>query len=351
MLRRLPSLLAVATIVWAAGHAPAFCNEHLMAVNEIFPGTPADPNAQYVMLRMTAFNQGFVNGSFIEVQGPTGAILGRFGTFTHNMAVAGTAGCVYPACPAILIGTARAQTLFGLTLDQVVDGEAGRVALPLAGGRVCFRIATGYTDCVSYGAYTGPSTITPGANTCDTDFGTPAGALSLGFALARRQFFCPGKDSSVDFRIQFPRPVTNAGTNANVDSDNDTLIDVLDCADADPGTQYFPIETSNLLVGGPPTSVSWTSQNATTGTSTRYDVVTGSLGDLLASRDYSAASCMASAVNGSSTLDPAPNPPAGSGIYYLVRAKNNCGPGTYGDSTLAVDPRDALDSPGTIPCP
>jgi hypothetical protein len=352
MPRRLASLLAVAAALWAAGGAPAFCNEHLMVVQEVFPGTPADPNAQYVMLRMTSSTQNFVNTSFIEVQGPTGTILGRFGTFTHDMAAGGTAGCVWPNCPAILIGTGRAQMLLGLTLDQVVDAEAGRVALPLAGGRVCFRINIGYTDCVAYGNYTGPSTATPGANICDDDYGAPAPALLLGWALQRKTFFCSDKVSSTDFANRFPRPVTNSGANFNTDTDGDGLIDILDCADAGGTSLYFPIETQDLLVAsGSPTSISWTTQNVTTGSSTRYDLVTGNMGSLLASRDYSAASCLASAVAGGSTTDPNPDPPPGAAVYYLVRTSNGCGHGTYGNSTLAVDPRDALDTPGTIPCP
>ena len=37
--------------------------------------------------------------------------------------------------------------------------------------------------------------------------------------------------------------------------------------------------------------------------------------------------------------------------YWLVRGRNTCnvGAGTYGDSTLVPDPRDALDT--AVPCP
>src|SRR5262249_19042334 len=107
MMRRSPYFLAIAAVFLAAGGAPAFCTDQNMVVQEVFPGTPADPSAQYVMLRMTSFNQLNVNGSFIEVQGPTGTILGRFGTFTQDVAVPGTSGCIWAACPAILIGTSN----------------------------------------------------------------------------------------------------------------------------------------------------------------------------------------------------------------------------------------------------
>ena len=39
--------------------------------------------------------------------------------------------------------------------------------------------------------------------------------------------------------------------------------------------------------------------------------------------------------------------------YYLVRARNTCGEGSFGNSGLFPDPRDGLDVAvgGVIPCP
>ena len=43
-------------------------------------------------------------------------------------------------------------------------------------------------------------------------------------------------------------------------------------------------------------------------------------------------------------------PPSGAfGYYYLDRGQNSCGNGSYGNSTIVPDPRDALD--GAAPCP
>src|SRR2546425_2421721 len=123
--------------------SPALATFHLMAVQEIFPGTKTNPQAQYVMLRMTSSGQEFVNGTFIDVQDANGVVLGRFGTLDHNVANGGTVGCAYPNCPAIVVGTSAAQTLFGFSFDQIVDAQAGHVALPPAGGRLCFTGSTG----------------------------------------------------------------------------------------------------------------------------------------------------------------------------------------------------------------
>jgi hypothetical protein len=46
--------------------------------------------------------------------------------------------------------------------------------------------------------------------------------------------------------------------------------------------------------------------------------------------------------------DTRPDPPAGVGRWFLVRADNGC-KGTYGDSGEVPDPRDLLDA--ASPCP
>ncbi len=319
-----------------AGLTPTLGAEHLMVVQEVFPGTPEQPTAQYVMLRMTSSGQTLLNTRWIEVQDASGAVLGRFGTIDHNVATGGTLGCVWPNCPAVLIGTSAAQTLLGFAFDQIVDSQAGRVSLPLSGGRVCFQIstATGPPDCVAYGAYTAPNTVPSSGSLCDTNFGTPAAALSLGSALTRVSFNCVNKENSTDFQNRFPHPVNNALVNANTDLDADGLISVLDCADNDNTSLYAPIEVSRLdVIGGHPPVLSWTfPTSALLGTSTRYDVA-GAF----------PAQCVASQANALSALDPTPDPPPGGVFFYKVRARNNCGKGTYGAGLF--------NNPLDDPCP
>jgi hypothetical protein len=73
------------------------------------------------------------------------------------------------------------------------------------------------------------------------------------------------------------------------------------------------------------------------------------MGDLLSTGNFGAATCLVSGRDDGPYDDTRPDPVAGEGYYYLVRAVNSCGIGTYGDSSLVPDPRDDLDS-GTV-CP
>ena len=338
-------------LVLGASLSPAFATFHLMVVQEVFPGTASAPPAQYVLLRMTGSGQNFLSGTFIDVQDANGVVLGRFGTFDHNVANAGTLGCVYPNCPAIVIGTSAAQTLLGFSFDQIVDLQAGHVALSLPGGRLCFRSSTGSAiDCVAWGNYTGVNTIpTPTINGCDANFGAPAAALALDHALTRITFNCASKENSTDFGVRFPHPIANNGANANTDVDSDGLIKVLDCNDNDSTALYFPVEVSgDAVAAGNPTIISWDSQAMHSGSGVRYDIVGGLAADLSASMSFSGATCVSADVNGTSFIDTRPAPAAGQILYYLIRAGSSCGEGTFGDSSLTPDPRDGLDA--ASPC-
>ena len=192
---------------------------------------------------------------------------------------------------------------------------------------------------MAYEAYTAPSS----GSLCDTNFGTPAPALSPGFALTRVAFNCVNKENSTDFQNRFPHPVSNAGTNANTDPDNDGLINVLDCADNGATSLYFPIEVPDINVVGLPPLISWTSQSALTGTSTRYDVARASLAEFRASGTLTSASCVAGQVNGLNTTDNGSDPSSGDALFYQARARNTCGKGTYG--------LPGLNNPLDDPCP
>src|SRR5882762_7501178 len=115
MNRSVARYFVVLALILGAGLTPALATFHLMVVQEVFPGTPSGPGAQFVMLRMTSSGQNLVLNTFIDVQDAAGNVLGRFGTFDHNVASGGTVGCAYPGCPAIVIGTSAAQTALGFS--------------------------------------------------------------------------------------------------------------------------------------------------------------------------------------------------------------------------------------------
>src|SRR5206468_12634562 len=93
----------------------------------------------------------------------------------------------------------------------------------------------------------------------------------------------------------------------------------------------------------------WMSQEETAGVGSRYGLVGGSLASLRSDGGFTAASCLASGLGAAEWLDTRYAPPGGTGAYVLVRARNSCGTGTHGDSTLDPDPRDVLDA--ASPCP
>jgi hypothetical protein len=348
--------------------SPAVCvaAEHLMTIQEVFVGPPGDAlnpaltpdqRAQYVMLLMTSSGQTVVNTTYLRVEDADGNLLGRFGTFTANVANGGTLGCAYPNCPAILIGTQAAKNLFSFTFNQIVDAQAGRVALPRAGGRVCFLkvtagtlidcVAWGNFDCTRSGSCTGANTPRTGdtaANTCDTNFGTPASAatgLIFGRSLRRTAFVCAANENSTQLTQNpptgFPHPVNNAGSSDNVDADADGLIDRLDCADADATIWWGPTEVQGLSVtGGLDATLAWSGQAGTAGPGVTYDVVRGGLASLSGLAD---AGCFAPDTPLTNLMDGTALLPGELGFYYLFRASSGAAcPGTYGTGRSAVDP-------------
>ncbi|HKY32905.1 MAG TPA: putative metal-binding motif-containing protein, partial [Candidatus Polarisedimenticolia bacterium] len=111
------------------------------------------------------------------------------------------------------------------------------------------------------------------------------------------------------------------------DDDNDQVADGSDCAPRDPGSFGFPALVQGVDVpGGSPTLVSWIDQ--TIGPATRYVVVSGALGAPGAS-DFPSASCLG-ALPGSPLQDTRAAPAAGQGFYYMVKARNACGQGSFG---------------------
>jgi len=130
------------------------------------------------------------------------------------------------------------------------------------------------------------------------------------------------------------------------DSDRDGLTTPGDCNDSDATLLTAPATVAGFRVAKAAglARLSWTSQSATAGSSTVSDVATGLLSALRSTGTFSAATCLADGIAGTTFDDPGVNPPAGEGRWYLLRMTNGCGTGSFGNSSLVVDPRDALDS-------
>jgi len=190
---------ALALIAALTAAAPALATFHLIKVKEVFPGTVASPNAQYVMLQSYAAGQNMLTGHAIHVFDAHGV---EITSFAFANSVANSASQM-----TVLIATAEAKTLFGFsTVDLTMTA-----ALALTGGKVCYETL----DCVSWGSYSG------GAIGTGVPFNAPVG-LEQGRAMQRRLDIAGSptvldaaddtNDSANDFLFMTPAPMNNAGT-------------------------------------------------------------------------------------------------------------------------------------------
>jgi hypothetical protein len=175
---------------------PARASFHLVLVTEVFPGYVASPDAQFVELQMYAQGENFVLGQFLQVFDATGALVG---VFTFSAIVPNGADQA-----TLLIATAEAQALFGVTPDLLMAP-----VIDPAGGMVCY---SGSFDCVSWGDYQGPVF---GSGSPFSPAGLPPGQS----AQRRLDRGTPGildelddtDDSATDFVPAPPTPRNNPG--------------------------------------------------------------------------------------------------------------------------------------------
>jgi len=159
------SFIKTAVVVAVVAIAtPATASFHLMKIREVFAGSTADPDAQYVVLQMFSAGQSQVGGHSVTVFDGHGA---NVGTFTFAGAVADGSNQA-----TILVATAEAETMFGVAADLAMLPVLDPVA-----GKVCFDSA----DCVAWGDFEGNS-ASPSPS--GTPYG-PNGGISPGHAIAR----------------------------------------------------------------------------------------------------------------------------------------------------------------------
>ena len=102
-----------------------------------------------------------------------------------------------------------------------------------------------------------------------------------------------------------------------------------DCNDADAMVWSPPVDVAGLVMtGSVPPAMDWSGQGASAGPGTAYDAVSGTLESPIGGTDFSTAACLGVVVP--PYLDERPDPDLGKVYWYLVRARNSCGVGTYG---------------------
>lgn len=190
------SLTLLVTTVFLLAAPSATATFHLMKITEVYAGSPAQSNSQFIELTMYAGGQNNVNGQSVEVFNAAGTSVGVF-TFTGNVSNGTNQS-------SILIATSAAVTEFGVSTDLAMTA-----VIPAGGGKVCFA---GTIDCVSWGNYSGGSAQT----------GTPfnaGGGIPSASSMARN-FGSNGtleeaddtNNGAADFTTSSPTPKNNAGT-------------------------------------------------------------------------------------------------------------------------------------------
>jgi hypothetical protein len=132
------------------------------------------------------------------------------------------------------------------------------------------------------------------------------------------------------------------GDACDPDIDGDGVLNANDCAPLDPTLSSLPGEVSRLHVEGVnPSVVSWTGA----GSGVVYDVAGGTVSQLGPDGGAAGASCLYDNDSSTQWSDTRPNPDPGAGWYYLARAENACGRGSYGSASGGQPRQPANDCP------
>jgi uncharacterized repeat protein (TIGR01451 family) len=214
------------------------------------------------------------------------------------------------------------------------------------------------TTFVSMGAPAGWSCSTPaageaGAVSCSA--ATLAVNATAGFTLAVKIGWCAGDGASIIASAAVSSSNDDAIVGNDTASASTTAIDDGGCDDGDACTTADSC-ASGSCVGtavGPPaevvhqqfvtkTSASWDPPSGSGGPAPKYDIARGTLGQWPAGAGASEL-CEQPQYEGCLVAIP-DVPPADAGFWYLVRARNDCGIGTYGAASDGT-PRDIAICP------
>lgn len=209
-----------------------------------------------------------------------------------------------------------------------VDSEHGaRAAIAaLVPGNVFVNYSTAQVDGVSAAAALvplgAPLRIMPVGGSVDVTTRVRAAGVTF------LELLRPDPDADGVYEPDDNCPLVPNADQANADADADG--DACDCAPTLPGPQSLPSEIMSLRVNMT-ADVTWTDPG------TRADVVSGRVSVLHADRSVASGTCFAEDVAGTSVIDARPMPgTSGDGWWYLVRAQDSCGTGTWGTASGGV---------------
>jgi Protein metal binding site. len=231
----------------------------------------------------------------------------------------------FPDCRLVTCGgVAQCQTQFLPTGTPCDDGNACSQTSACASWGQC--VGSEYVVCTAPDDCHYPGSCYPATGLCINQGPKPNGSVCNDGNLCTTGELCT---------------TGVCGGGAPKDADSDTHVDAAcggnDCNDSNALVWYFPLEVTNLaLTTAAPADPSWDNQGVLVGPETLYDLTSGMLtgsGGL----DTASATCLAPATGSSTYSDSRPDPAAGTGFWYLTRARNSCGIGTYGFASNATE--------------
>lgn len=194
----LTGLLAVAISLPSMLMAvPAPAEFHLMSIREVFPGTSAQPGAEYVELQAYTSGQNFIAGHSVVFWNAAGF---KAGTEAFGSSVPDGRNQM-----TVVMATPAAESLFGFS---PADGAMAPGLIDPAGGAICWESL----DCVSWGSFSGA---------LPSPAGSPAAAAGIPVEQGLRRTIAPGcptllepiddsNNSAQDFSPVFPSPRPNS---------------------------------------------------------------------------------------------------------------------------------------------
>ncbi|PYS95850.1 MAG: hypothetical protein DMF50_06985 [Acidobacteria bacterium] len=176
------------------------------------------------------------------------------------------------------------------------------------------------------------------------DGGAGSGGLWFTDVSGEAQVTTAALRQNADGPVSFLCATIGSGLRLGVDRDLDAHLNGDDCNSADASTFAPPAEVANLAVGGAsPTPLTWDDQSTQTGPGVVYDIAGGALSRLSGGGLQAATACLEGDLAQPSYADMRGDPPPGDGYFYLGRAQDSCGTGSFGPGTGALD---ALACPG-----
>jgi hypothetical protein len=189
--------VALALMALAVSAPAASATFHLMQIREVYPGSVANPSAEYVELQMWAPDQNHVGGHVLRTYDAGGTATGSDGFLADVPRGADQS--------TLVLATPEAEAALGFVADASL-APSGR--LDPSGGAVCWESI----DCVSWGNFAG---------SLPSPAGTPAAASGIPDGMAMRRTIAPGcptllepgddhDNSAADFAPVFPAPRPNS---------------------------------------------------------------------------------------------------------------------------------------------